>query len=52
MGNCVTKRVCLEVDEDSYDDALDEVLEQIRTQIAMQRGQRLDIRIKAGKKNN
>lgn len=52
MGNCVPHRIRLDVDEDSYDQALDELLEQVRTQMAIQRGQRLDIRITAAKKNN
>jgi hypothetical protein len=47
MGNCVVPhKISLEVDEDSYDDVLDEVLEQIRDQIAIQRGRKLDIRVR------
>jgi hypothetical protein len=50
MGNCIPHQIRLDVDEDEYESVLDSVLEQIRDQIAIQRGQRLDIRVRASKR--
>lgn len=47
MGNCLhAKTISLEVDEDQYEDALDEVLDTIRTEIAINRGHKIDFRLR------
>lgn len=46
MGNCLPRKIRLDVDQDHYDDALDEILEQIRTDLAIQKRQMVDIRLR------